>query len=164
MYPKPSVTADCAIFALVDSKVHILLIERNNEPFKGKWALPGGFVDINELIDTAAYRELKEETGLENVRLRRIGVYDAPGRDPRGRTITFLYLALIDKLPDIKAADDASSAKWFTLDSLPELAFDHAVLISDAKNKLYESISLVLAASDCFDETFTLGSLRKVRL
>lgn len=161
-YPKPSVTADCAIFALdSDGTPRILLIQRRHDPFSGRWALPGGFLDIDEPLDHAAYRELKEETGLDGIKLRRLGIYGEPGRDPRGRTITLLYTAVLHCIPTgVVGADDASDARWFALDDLPELAFDHAHIISDAIEQLRESVTTSVRASDCFSEQFTLADLR----
>ncbi len=159
-YPKPSVTADCAIFALDSNSIRILLIQRRHDPFSGRWALPGGFLDIDEPLDHAAYRELKEETGLEGIELKRLGIYGDPGRDPRGRTITLLYTALLDKLPTgVAGADDASDARWFSLDDLPELAFDHAQIISDATRALRESLAVILRASEGFSKQLTLADL-----
>lgn len=162
-YPKPSVTADCAVFALDGNSIKILLIQRRHDPFSGRWALPGGFLDIDEPLDHAAYRELKEETGLEGVELKRLGIYGDPGRDPRGRTITLLYTTLLDKLPTVAGADDASDARWFSLDELPELAFDHARIISDATQALRENLAAILRASEGFSKRLTLADLRSLQ-
>ena len=110
----------------------ILLIERGNPPFAGSWALPGGFVDECETVAEAAPRELAEETGLQVGWLEMLGVYDTPGRDPRGWTVSVVYLARIHARVEVKGDDDASDARWFAVDKLPELAFDHAMIVADA--------------------------------
>ncbi|HEX3007058.1 MAG TPA: NUDIX hydrolase [Bacteroidales bacterium] len=125
-YPRPAVTADCILFGRKQDKLHVLLIERGNEPFKGSWAFPGGFIDEDETIEACAARELKEETSLEGVALEQFHVFSAPGRDPRGRTISVAFIAIVN-LEELKpvAGDDAAKIKWFPVDALPKLAFDH---------------------------------------
>jgi 8-oxo-dGTP diphosphatase len=112
----------------------VLLIQRANEPFAGRWALPGGFVEQDEQVAQAARRELLEETGLqlEVDQLRLLGVYDTPGRDPRGWTVSVVYLSRLRERATVTGADDARDARWFPADALPELAFDHALIIADA--------------------------------
>jgi 8-oxo-dGTP diphosphatase len=110
----------------------ILLVKRANPPFAGAWALPGGFVDEGETVASAAPRELGEETGLRVSALEMLGVYDTPGRDPRGWSVSVVYLARIPARADVKGGDDASDACWFAVDELPGLAFDHAVIVADA--------------------------------
>ena len=132
-YPRPSVTVDCVV--IVDSAVsapQILLIQRAKDPFKGQWALPGGFLDIDETLENAARRELKEETGVKIDQWRYVGVYDTVDRDPRDRVISNAYLAVIQSKPDVIAADDADDAQWFNIDKLPSTAFDHSKIIGDA--------------------------------
>jgi len=131
-YPRPSVTVDIALLASVDNKLNVLLIQRGAEPYKGSWALPGGFMDMDEMLDNAALRELKEETGITGVSLSRLDVFDAPGRDPRGRTITLTYVGICASLLEAKGMDDAADAKWYDVDHLPDLAFDHAEMIDRA--------------------------------
>lgn len=109
----------------------VLLIKRGKEPFKGKWALPGGHVNYNEKVENTAVREAKEETNLDVEPTRLVGVYSDPGRDPRGHYITIMYLCKILG-GKVKAGDDAADAKWFTLEDLPEMAFDHRRMIEDA--------------------------------
>jgi 8-oxo-dGTP diphosphatase len=108
----------------------ILLIQRGNDPFTGCWALPGGYVEPGEAIIDAAIRELKEETGLTGVGLHQVGTYGDPGRDPRGWTATVAHVGFVDE-PVAKAGDDAASAKWFPLNQLPTLAFDHETIVKD---------------------------------
>jgi 8-oxo-dGTP diphosphatase len=110
----------------------LLLVQRAYPPFAGEWALPGGFVEEGERVIDAAPRELAEETGLEVGSLRLLGVYDTPGRDPRGWTVSAVYLATVVQEEAVKGADDARDARWFHADALPKLAFDHAVIVSDA--------------------------------
>ena len=128
-YPRPSVTADCIVMTR-DNEV--LLIKRGNEPFKGKWAFPGGFLNMDETTADCAIRELQEETGLVIDEVYQVGTYDAVDRDPRGRTISVAYVSVIDKALDVKGADDAAKAQWWSLDSLSELAFDHEQILEDA--------------------------------
>jgi 8-oxo-dGTP diphosphatase len=135
-YPRPAVTVDVA---LVTREVtpRILLIRRKHHPFAGRWALPGGFVDENEPLETAARRELQEETGLAKVNLEQLYTFGDPGRDPRGWTVTVVYLARVDfESVEPHAADDASEVGWFSFDHLPELAFDHAEVLSHVQARL----------------------------
>jgi len=120
------VTADAAVFAFFDGKARLLLIQRKREPYKDHWALPGGFVEIDEDLPDAVARELAEETGLANVPLEQLRAFGKPGRDPRGRTITVAYFGIAEKDgQQIKAADDAAQVQWFDIESLPPMAFDH---------------------------------------
>ncbi len=141
-YPRPSVTCDIIVVAKNTKNKkdkdpgHVLLIKRATEPFKGKWALPGGFVDENEDLPVTASRELFEETGLENLNLIQIGAFGKPGRDPRGHTITIVYLSLVECKKPLSAGDDADEAQWFSIEKLPELAFDHSDIIEFAMKKL----------------------------
>ena len=133
-YPRPAVTVD-VILITEDDEPKILLIQRARDPFANCWAFPGGFVDEDEDPDHAAERELKEETGIEGVNLKRFSFYGRPGRDPRGHTISLVYTASVDaaELQPI-AADDARAVAWFSLSNLPELAFDHYGILEDLSN------------------------------
>ena len=126
-WPRPMVAADAAVFGFFAGKAKLLLVNRRNEPFKGKWAMPGGFVDIDEELDDAAARELAEETGLTGVKLEQMHTFGKVGRDPRGRQITIVFMGVASrghKKP--KAGDDAAKAQWFDIEKLPkDLAFDH---------------------------------------
>ena len=137
-YPRPSVTADCIVFTR-ENTPQVLLIERGDEPFKGCWAFPGGFLNMDETTEQCAIRELKEETGLEMTDVQQIGTYSKVDRDPRGRTITVAYLAVVESQMEVKGQDDAAKAQWFPIDALPDLAFDHDEIMKDAieafKNK-----------------------------
>lgn len=124
-------TADCVV---VRHRAEVLLVRRGNEPYKGCWALPGGFMEMDESIERCAVRELMEETGLavDEKRLRLIGVYSAPGRDPRGRTVTAAYRIDVEDDPQAMAGDDAAEVRWWPVSALPPLAFDHAEIIAAA--------------------------------
>ena len=135
-YPHPAVTADCLVFAHTDEGMKLLLIQRKNEPCKGKWAFPGGFMDIDETTIDAARRELKEETGLVVGELHRVGIFDAVDRDPRERIITVAYYTILDKPAGVSGLDDAAQAKWFSLTELPDLAFDHKEILQEAERVL----------------------------
>jgi len=130
-YKIPNITAD----GIVIKEQQILLIQRKNEPFKGIWALPGGFVDYGEKTEEAAIREVFEETGLKTKKNDLLGVYSDPNRDPRGHTITIAYFLEITG-GNLKAGDDASNAKFFNVNKLPDLAFDHKIIINDAIERL----------------------------
>ncbi len=129
------------IIVLAEAQVpDILLIRRGNDPFKGSWALPGGFVDPGEDLSEAARRELKEETGVSAVQeFIEVGAFGKPGRDPRGRTVSVAYLIIVDIIPSVSAGDDAREAMWFKVDDLPDLAFDHQQIIDRAIQK-YQSL------------------------
>jgi 8-oxo-dGTP diphosphatase len=137
-WPRPMVTVDAVVFGLFGAKVQILLINRANEPFKGRWAVPGGFVDIDEELEDAAARELFEETGVAGVPLEQMHTFGGIGRDPRGRQITVVYLGVVtDSETKVRAGDDAARVKWFDIEELPkELAFDHAEVIGFALGRL----------------------------
>lgn len=135
-WPRASVTADAVLFAEKDGLLYVLLIQRGNEPFKGCWAFPGGFLEMDETVARCAERELEEETGIVLTDMQLVGIYSDVDRDPRGRVITAAYTAMTAK-PEANAADDAAAAKWWPLNALPELAFDHSVILSDAKRVLH---------------------------
>ena len=124
-YPRPAVTVDMIILTPGHRKPEVLLIQRGHPPFESQWALPGGFMDLEEELEEAAARELFEETGLEHIPLDEVGVFGKIGRDPRGRTVSVVFLARLDHRPDVRAGDDAAEVGWFPLDRLPNLACDH---------------------------------------
>ncbi|MCK4922720.1 MAG: NUDIX hydrolase [Bacteroidales bacterium] len=132
-YPRPSVSVDIMIFSKLNQKIEVLLIRRKNPPFKQLFALPGGFMDMDESLEEAAIRELKEETNIDIKSLLQFGIYDKPDRDPRGRTLSVIFYAIFDKKPDnIEAGDDAQMVKWCDMNKLPELAFDHTQILKDS--------------------------------
>lgn len=136
-FPRPMLTVDTVVLATGGGEPRVLLVQRRNPPFAGDWALPGGFVDEGEQVAQAAPRELAEETGLDLGPLgplRLLGVYDTPGRDPRGWTVSVVHIAHVDRELHVTGGDDASDARWFALDQLPPLAFDHARIIEDARS------------------------------
>ncbi len=135
-YPRPAVTVDMAVVRKKGDGYELLLIQRKHDPFAGKWALPGGFVDMDETVEEAADRELYEETNLKNIPLEQFHVFSQPGRDPRGHTISVVFIGFLTGEQDVKAKDDAQEARWFPLDKLPELAFDHAEIVEKLRHKL----------------------------
>jgi len=124
-WPRAMVTVDALLFAECGERVSVLLIRRGNEPYKGLWALPGGFLEMDEELEAGAARELFEETGIEGIELKQMHTFGTVGRDPRGRMITIVYTATLDEEVESKAGDDAAEARWFDVKNLPELAFDH---------------------------------------
>ena len=130
-YPRPAVTADCVVMTR-EAVPKVLLIERGADPYKGCWAFPGGFMNMDETTEECAIRELGEETGLQVTDLHQIGAYSKVDRDPRGRTITVAYLAIVDAPVAVTGQDDAAKAQWFPIDALPPLAFDHEDIMTDA--------------------------------
>jgi 8-oxo-dGTP diphosphatase len=137
LYPRPAVTVDSVVFTLNQK---ILLIKRKNDPFKNQWALPGGFIDMEETALQSAQRELEEESGINTEDLFPLGFYDTPQRDPRGRTISLAFWTIIPSELSLKAGDDAKEANWFMLNDLPALAFDHKEIIQDGIDTLKETI------------------------
>ena len=130
-YPRAALTVDAIVFVKEEDKILVLLIERGREPFKNKWALPGGFIEMDETLETACKRELLEETGLLVDKMLQFKTYDAINRDPRHRTISVIYYAELDKKQYVKGGDDAARADWFPISELPELAFDHKQIIEE---------------------------------
>lgn len=139
-YPRPAVTADCVVITN-EQQPKVLLIQRGNEPFKGCWAFPGGFMDMDETTEHCAVRELKEETGLAVSDLHQIGTYSKIDRDPRGRTISVAYLVIIDSPVEVTGQDDATKAEWFPITNLPHLAFDHVDIMQDAL-RIYNTMQI----------------------
>jgi 8-oxo-dGTP diphosphatase len=139
-YPRPSVAVDIAIFRPVGEEYQILLIQRAQAPYKGQFALPGGFIEMNESLEEAALRELFEETGVANLHLTQIQTFSDPDRDPRGRVISTCFGCVLDagERIQIEAGDDAADADWFGLADLPPLAFDHSIVIQAAISKLLQ--------------------------
>src|SRR6267142_4594456 len=136
-YPRAALTVDCVVFGFDEGELEVLLFERGLEPFKGRWALPGGFVRVDETLDDAARRELEEEAGLKNVFLEQLYSFGEVERDPRERVVSVAYYALV-KLSEheAKAATDAANARWFAISRIPKLAFDHAEILSMALARL----------------------------
>ena len=160
-YPRAALTVDCVVFGFDGGELKVLLIERALEPFKGKWALPGGFVEVEEPIAAAARRELMEETGLTNVFLEQLYTFGTVGRDPRERVVSVAHYALV-KLSDhqARAATDAANAEWFSLSKLPRLAFDHADIVAAALARLQGKVRYQPLGFELLPEKFTLSELQ----
>ena len=162
-YPRPSLTVDCVVFGFDGTDLQVLLIRRGIEPFLGTWALPGGFVQMEEDLEAAARRELSEETGLTNVFLEQLYTIGTPDRDPRGRVISVAFYALVrpDQHP-AKGDSDASEADWHTVDSLPELAFDHPLILEKALDRLRGKIRYQPIGFELLPKKFTLTQLQSL--
>ena len=162
-YPHPAVTVDVVVFTIENDELKVLLIQRDHEPFAGEWAIPGGFIEIDERLSDAAKRELKEETGVSAAYLEQLYTFGHPDRDPRERIITVAYYALIpsDQLP-IAAGDDARDAKLFGMSDLPELASDHGNILRVAKQRVTERLNDAFFAFRIMPKTFTMYELRRV--
>lgn len=164
-HPRPALTVDCVIFGydhrLEKADLKILLIERDIEPFRGKWALPGGFVQIDETLEAAAKRELHEETGLAKVYLEQLFTFGTIDRDPRGRVISVSYFALVNLVEEsIQAGTDARSVQWFSLKEMPALAFDHKTIITTAIERLRGKVKYQPIGFELLPKNFTLTELQ----
>ena len=164
VYKRPSVTVDVILFTYAEEHLQVLLIRRCNKPFAGAWALPGGFVDIDESLETAAARELFEETGVRDIHLEQLATFGAPDRDPRGRVISVAYIALAGSniMRATRAGDDASAAAWFDVYNLPRLAFDHDRILDAAVQRLRYKLENTAQGLHLLPEVFTLTELQKV--
>ncbi len=160
-YPHPAVTTDCVIFGFDGTRLQVLLIERGIEPYKGKWAFPGGFLNPDETAEEGALRELQEETGLTGAYIEQFQTFTDPDRDPRERVITIAYYALV-KIQEVKGGDDAARAKWFGLDEVPQLAFDHDMILREAMSRLRERIHFKPVGFELLPEKFTMKELQSL--
>ena len=162
-YPHPAVTTDIVIFTIRHDELKVLLIKRAASPYQGSWALPGGFVNLDEDLEQAARRELEEETGVAGVYLEQLYTFGQPDRDPRERVITVAYYALIpsDKM-HIRAASDAEAVAWFGIEEMPELAFDHADILEMAHERLVAKLDYSTIAFQFMPAVFTLSELQNV--
>ena len=160
-YPHPSVTTDCVIFGFDGTKLRVLLIERGIEPFKGKWALPGGFLRMDEDAETGALRERKEETGLDAAYIKQFHTFTTPNRDPRERVITIAYYALV-RLQEVTGGDDAARAEWYALDKVPALAFDHDQILRMASYELKRQIHFEPVGFELLPKQFTIKELQSL--
>ncbi|MCD7721914.1 MAG: NUDIX hydrolase [Prevotellaceae bacterium] len=158
-YPHPAVTTDCVMFGFDGLKMKVLLIRRGIEPYKGQWAFPGGFLHMDESAREGALRELQEETGLKDAPLRQFHTFSAPERDPRERVITIGYYALV-RLSEVKGADDADEARWFAMDEIPSLAFDHDMILRTALTELRRQIHFEPVGFELLPEKFTIKQLQ----
>ena len=158
-----SVTTDLVIFTIKDNSLKALLVKRNVEPFKDKWALPGGFVRMEESLEDSAKRELFEETGVKDVYLEQLYSFGNPKRDPRGRVITISYFSLINsEKVKLKASTDVSEAKWFPVSKIPSIAFDHKEILNYAIKRLKWKFEYTTIAFSLLSNKFSLGELQKI--
>lgn len=161
-YPRPALTVDVVIFTLRDSRLQVLLVQRGEAPFVGQWALPGGFVHIDESLEMAAGRELAEETGVQQAYLEQLYTYGEVGRDPRGRVVSVAYYALIPAGTPVQAegGSDARQARWFPILGLPQLAFDHAEIVAYALRRLRYKVEYTAACFELLPDEFTLTEIQ----
>lgn len=131
-YPRPMLCVDMVILRKLETRTEILLIKRGHDPYKDHWALPGGFIEMEEDLIESAYRELEEETHITNVELQQLKTYGKPGRDPRGRTVSVVFGGVLEEEQKPQAGDDAKEAEWFSIDKLPKLAFDHDLIVEES--------------------------------
>src|SRR5881628_2253685 len=162
-YPRAALTVDCVVFAFDEGELKVLLIERALEPFRGKWALPGGFVRVDETLDEAARRELEEEGGLRNVFLEQLYTFGRVDRDPRERVVSVAYYALVNLAGhDINATTDATDAKWFAVGDTPRLAFDHDEILEMAVARLQGKVRYEPIGFELLPEKFTLSQMQRL--
>ncbi len=162
-YPRPALTVDCVVFGLDNGELKVLLIQRKLEPFRGRWALPGGFVRINETLEEAARRELAEETGVVDLFLEQLYTFGAVQRDPRERVVSVAYYALVNlEEHPAKAASDAEQVAWFSAFDLPELAFDHAEIFKVALARLQGKLRYEPVGFELLPQKFTLSQLQQL--
>ena len=160
-YPHPAVATDCVIFGFDGVSIKVLLIQRGIEPYKDHWALPGGFVGIDESAEECALRELQEETGLTGVSVEQFHAFSDVNRDPRERVISIAYYALV-KLSEVRGGDDASEAQWFSYDDVPSLAFDHDRILRMALRHLRDRICFEPVGFDLLPDVFTMTELQRL--
>ena len=162
IYDRPSVTVDVVIFSLVEDDLQVLLIKRKHPPYAGMWAIPGGFVQIDESLEVAAARELAEETGVTDVYIEQLYTFGKPNRDPRTRVITVAYFALVpyDAI-NHRPGDDAAETAWFSMFALPKLAFDHHEILTYALTRLRYKLEYTSVGFQLLPDVFTLSELQK---
>lgn len=162
-YPRAALTVDCVVFGLAELDLKVLLIQRDEAPFEGDWALPGGFVHADETLEAAARRELQEETGLEKVFLEQLFTFGDLQRDPRERVVTVAYYALVRLCNhQVKADTDAREAAWFAVDNLPKLAFDHERILATAHQRLQGKLRYQPIGFELLPRKFTLTQLQQL--
>ena len=160
-YPRAALTVDCVVFGYDEGELRVLLIQRALEPFKGRWALPGGFVRVDETLDEAARRELREEAGLKDIFLEQLYTFGTVNRDPRERVVSVAYYSLVKLAAhDTKAATDAADARWFPISKVPKLAFDHADILATALARLKGKVRYQPIGFELLPPKFTLSQLQ----
>jgi 8-oxo-dGTP diphosphatase len=161
-YPRPALTVDIVVFTLQEDQLQVLLVQRGAEPFAGRWALPGGFVEVDESLEDAAHRELAEETGIQDAYLEQLYTYGDPGRDPRERVVTVAYFALVPTGTLIRqeGGSDATQAQWFPTSNLPTLAFDHSEITYYALRRLRYKLEYTAVGFELLPEEFTLTQIQ----
>jgi len=162
-FPRPAVTTDCVPVRFLGGALEILLVRRDRPPFEGAWAFPGGFLEMDEDLEPSARRELEEETGIRDAALRQIATVGTPGRDPRGRVVTVVYLALVrPDRSEARAGSDAREVRWFPLERPPRLAFDHDRILALARRRLAERLEGTLEALELLPDVFPLEDLERI--
>ena len=162
-YPHPAVTTDCVVFGFDGNSLSLLLIKRGIEPYKGTWALPGGFMNMDETAEQGALRELQEETGVKDIYIEQLQAFTGVDRDPRERVLTIAFLAFVrQEKYEVIAGDDAAQAQWFPISELPELAFDHKEIIRVALEKLRWKITYEPLAFRLLNKTFTMTQVQTI--
>lgn len=161
-YDRPSVTIDVVIFTLIERELHVLLVQRKRWPYEGYWAIPGGFINMDESLEQAARRELEEETGVRDVYLEQLYTFGAPGRDPRTRVISIAYMALVRaEAQHLRVSDESHDVRWFPVRALPEaLAFDHEQILSYAIGRLRSKLEYTTLAFQLLPELFSILELK----
>lgn len=158
-YPRPAVTTDCVILGFDKGGLSVLLVQRGSEPYKGCWAFPGGFLNMDEDAETGAKRELNEETGFVTETIEQFGAFSSVDRDPRGRVITIAFYALVQK-KSVRGGDDAADARWFPIDRIPRLAFDHDEVLNQALQSLREKLHFKPIGIDILPDEFSMEQLQ----
>lgn len=164
-YPRPAVAVDVVVFTIIDESLKVLLIKRGNEPYSGKWCLPGGFIQMSESLEDAAMRELREETNVKEVYLEQLYTFGKPRRDPRGRVVSVAYYVLVDFLkisPRITGDENIKNIDWFDVNRLPSLGFDHNDIINYALKRLRYKLEYSVVGLELLPEKFTLTQLQKM--
>ncbi|WP_422931022.1 NUDIX domain-containing protein [Singulisphaera sp. PoT] len=163
-YPRPAVTVDLVAFTLIEGSLRVLLIRRDRPPFAGRWAFPGGFMEIEEPIEDAARRELREETGFDlSAPISFLGVFGAPGRDPRGRTISMVYAVTVPApIAKVRGGDDASEARWIDPKEARDLAFDHDEILSRGLEWLQQALEVGPMVVPMLPQPFEASDVRRL--
>ena len=160
-YPHPAVATDCVVFGFDGRDLKVLLIERGLDPYKGMWAFPGGFMRIDETAEDCAARELKEETGLVLTNIRQLGAFSGVHRDPRERIVSIAFYALA-RQSEVKGGDDAAKAKWWSINDIPQLAFDHDYILRQAMSRIRQDIHFEPVGFGLLEEKFTIADLQRL--